>query len=101
VLYRRLTKSLVLSPLRPGRLPGIVVPEAFVGVSHSDGLRLSALRSRDCCCCWEEEIWRGAEMVGRVVFLRRKEMPLLSDMSMKSSNGIQERRRGCEGELDT
>ena len=48
-------------------------------VSHSEGLRLvvSVLGSR----VWV--IWRGAEMVGRVVFLRRSEMPLLSDMPIR------------------
>ena len=78
VLYRRLTRSLVLSAdtalPRLGRpscgTDSPVLPEAVVCVSH----RESALRSR---CGW---IWRGADIVGRAadVFLRRKDRPFFS-----------------------
>jgi hypothetical protein len=76
VLYLRLTRSLVVSPpLMPLAMLGRVSRgrgterfEPVVWASHPE----SVLRSRG----W---IWRGADMVGRVVvFLRRSDKPFLS-----------------------
>ena len=76
MLYRRLTRSLVVSPLlmplamlgRVSRGLGIARFEPVLSLSHPE----SVLRSRG----W---IWRGADMVGRVVvFLRRSDKPFFS-----------------------
>lgn len=76
MLYRLLTRSLVVSPLlmplamlgRASRGRGTERFEPVLWASHLE----SALRSRG----W---IWRGADMVGRVVvFLRRSDKPFLS-----------------------
>lgn len=80
VLYLLFTRSLVLAPLAPVALgllraseagtERLVLLEAVVCASHL----LSALRSRGWVICW------GAEILGRVVFLRRRDIPLLSDI---------------------
>ena len=88
VLYRRFTRSLVFSRLRP-RSPGTVrlVLLPLVCVSHVEGARESALGCRSWLIC------RGAEIVGLFVFLRRREMRLLfsSDIALFACDLLQER----------
>lgn len=80
VLYLLLTRSEVLSlsslgclGLLPSRgTARLLVPEAVDCASHAPGLLLSWLASR----VWL--IWRGADIVGRVVFFRRSDKPFFS-----------------------